>query len=40
MKFYDWDKILKILNTMGYNEKVRAEEISPENFQKLWELYR
>lgn len=32
-----WNKILDILNDLGYNENVRAEEISKEDFKVIWE---
>lgn len=34
---YDWNKIIEILNELGYKENIRAEEISKENFKILWE---
>ena len=34
---YDWNKVINILTELGYNESVRAEEISKDNFKILWE---
>ncbi len=36
---YEWERILSILKELGYNERVRAEEISPDNFKKIVKLY-
>lgn len=35
LKMYDWEKIKKILEELGYTENVRAEEISKEDLKKL-----
>lgn len=40
LKEYDWNKIVHILKELGYLETVRAEEISKEDFKKLWEIYQ
>lgn len=37
LKNYDWNKIVSILKDLGYEENVRAEEISKENFKIIWE---
>jgi len=37
LKNYDWNKIILILKYLGYEESVRAEEISKENFKLIWE---
>lgn len=36
---YDWEKVKEILSELGYNENVRAEEVSKEDFKKLANLY-
>lgn len=33
LKAEDWEAILPILNALGYNENVRAEEIKPEDYK-------
>ena len=35
LKTYDWERIKKILEELGYIENVRAEEISKEDFKTL-----
>ena len=40
MKSYDFNKIKSILATLGYQENVRAEEISKEDFRTLASLYK
>ncbi len=39
LKNYDWDKIKEILNELGYQESVRAEEISKKDFKILSNKY-
>lgn len=39
LKDYDWSKIVALLQSMNYTENVRAEEISRDDFKKLWNLY-
>lgn len=39
LKKYNWDKIKKILEDLGYSDNVRAEEISKEDFKKLVNAY-
>lgn len=33
-----WAEVLELIVTWGFTEKLRAEELSPEQFAKLWEL--
>jgi 16S rRNA (adenine1518-N6/adenine1519-N6)-dimethyltransferase len=40
LKNYDWNKILELLNELGYKESVRAEEISPEDFKTIVNKYQ
>ena len=39
LKNYDWEKIQRILDGLGYKESVRAEEISKEDFKTLVNEY-
>ncbi len=39
LKNYDWEKIKRILDGLGYKESVRAEEISKEDFKSLVNEY-
>lgn len=40
LQMYDWEKINKILGELDYKESVRAEEISPSDFQLLVQEYK
>lgn len=40
LKNYDWEKVLKIVEELGYKENVRAEEIKKEDFKRLVNQYR
>ncbi len=39
LKEYNWEKVKDILNCLGYQENIRAEEISKEDFKKLVNQY-
>jgi 16S rRNA (adenine1518-N6/adenine1519-N6)-dimethyltransferase len=40
LKNYDWNKISYLLNKLGLDENVRAEQISPENFSYIVNNYQ